>query len=725
MGLFKRILSLGSKKSKKKRPEIVHSAQVDEVGCPSRPQASTEEDTEVAVNLLLRSSSTRYAVVAEMDCTSLPPLPHPINNFLSTPSESTTSLESTNITRRGTYSVKVHPREQHTPRRKEAAVSQEDMTTSQALLREPDGDASQLIRLRRDPSVASLLDLYDEHGQLPAQAFSDSPEKRGRAQTKRSGSTLRQLLGHPSRTDVDATEGDISWAERYLGEGSSAASSMSSLALRTPDNFDYTFPETHNHLSHDNAQHEITLSSDNDLSSHLNPTISSMEVELSMDSQRSERIPDRVETLPYQNPDPKTPSRASQIFGFLTEKRRSHAPQDCDRSLPDPPSAFSSPSEAHLDGGKSPYMNQDSKTPMRASQIFSFLTERRRSRPPEDCERSLPDLPSVFSSPSDKDTSEGFPPSHFSSDHSVEITSSSSHIPATPIPITTLDTFGHHRTHAISYDPFESRSTPQQRPSSYVSSRAPSPLDVGPVSEKDSQDGSEPGVAQGDVSAAELTQVRKVKVIMTIPTKVIVTAPTPSNNPEHNRPPTRIPRGPRSLHKRRSSSSMKEKEYRPSLLDRSNSAASAQISDPFTPVISRPRKLQRSSSSNSMNCSDCLSGEQRKTDKHRKHRKPTPTGLREALQKENSLGLSVKNDVPSTPIRTNSSRSSLFRAVVTPSSFKPPAGMAPSPASSSELSPVGRQMMMEARNTKHRTRSKGSERDHGARKSSKRHVDVL
>jgi len=75
MGLIKRILSLGSKKSKKKRPEIHHTVPVgvpvDEIGMRS---AGNDEDTEIAANLLLRSSSARFAVVSEVDYTSLPPL---------------------------------------------------------------------------------------------------------------------------------------------------------------------------------------------------------------------------------------------------------------------------------------------------------------------------------------------------------------------------------------------------------------------------------------------------------------------------------------------------------------------------------------------------------------------------------------------------------------------------------------------------------------------------
>jgi len=79
-------------------------------------------------------------------------------------------------------------------------------------------DNGNLLRLRSDPSVASLLDLYDSHGALSDDAFSNSPEKIGRAQVRRSGSTLRQLMGEASRHhDASGSiEGDISWAERFL-----------------------------------------------------------------------------------------------------------------------------------------------------------------------------------------------------------------------------------------------------------------------------------------------------------------------------------------------------------------------------------------------------------------------------------------------------------------------------------------------------------------------------
>lgn len=83
-------------------------------------------------------------------------------------------------------------------------------------------DQSRLIRLRQDPSVASLLNMYDDKGRISSTAFSNTPVNNapihGREPIKRSGSTLRQLLGEPDVGDIgEAAEGDISWAERFLG----------------------------------------------------------------------------------------------------------------------------------------------------------------------------------------------------------------------------------------------------------------------------------------------------------------------------------------------------------------------------------------------------------------------------------------------------------------------------------------------------------------------------
>lgn len=83
-------------------------------------------------------------------------------------------------------------------------------------------DQSRLVRLRQDPSVASLLNMYDDKGCISSNAFSNTPNTpapiHGREAIKRSGSTLRQLLGDPdAAAENGVAEGDISWAERYLG----------------------------------------------------------------------------------------------------------------------------------------------------------------------------------------------------------------------------------------------------------------------------------------------------------------------------------------------------------------------------------------------------------------------------------------------------------------------------------------------------------------------------
>lgn len=80
-------------------------------------------------------------------------------------------------------------------------------------------DENRLRALRRDPSVLSLLNMYDDHGRLDEHAFSNSPPnsapiQEGREQTKRGGSTLRQLLGETD--NGEATERDISWADRVI-----------------------------------------------------------------------------------------------------------------------------------------------------------------------------------------------------------------------------------------------------------------------------------------------------------------------------------------------------------------------------------------------------------------------------------------------------------------------------------------------------------------------------
>lgn len=91
-------------------------------------------------------------------------------------------------------------------------------------------DQNRLMRLRQDPSVVSLLNMYDSNGQLDNKVFSNTPARDdptdeaqiyavGRPQHQRRGSTLRQLMGGSGpeeQPNSSRSEGEISWAERLL-----------------------------------------------------------------------------------------------------------------------------------------------------------------------------------------------------------------------------------------------------------------------------------------------------------------------------------------------------------------------------------------------------------------------------------------------------------------------------------------------------------------------------
>jgi hypothetical protein len=155
---------------------------------------------------------------------------HPIQHVLPTATASTSCLPS--VSQRGTYTVKIHPRTVHSRTEFPNANPDESITPKRFHHDSPrrrsksvpitPRDKSRLCGLRQDPSVVSLLNLYDEHGCLNSTAFSNSPPSpyhEKRAQIRRGGSTLRQLLGDSSAPQVKnygALEGDISWAERHL-----------------------------------------------------------------------------------------------------------------------------------------------------------------------------------------------------------------------------------------------------------------------------------------------------------------------------------------------------------------------------------------------------------------------------------------------------------------------------------------------------------------------------
>ena len=500
---------------------------------------------------------------------------------------------------------------------------------------------SRLLRLRSDPSVASLLDLYDEHGKLSSNAFSNSPPsppvKEGRVQCRRNGSTLRQLLGAPTSSlssrhenDSGSEGGDISWAERFLAyvdtsftlqwlmrfldSETESGSSASSIGLHMPNT-----PRGEYELERD-----ISFNTDGDLSGNApeNPAISSMEVELSMTTDISQDLENLNKNYPYMN-NPSTPQRASQVFGFLTR----------------------------------------SKT----------------SKPIEEIDRSLPELPSAFSSPTDENVCRDKFESHFS-DNSSDLTFAASRISTMPTSLSDdISRISRDRSSLSTHLPYSLDRPASQELRSTFSDDSHDPHVPANLNAPDAEN------PFNNVSA--FSKQNDVRVIMNGPTKVIVTAPTPSANREAS---SRTPKGLRSF-PRRSSSSVKHR--RSALVELANSTSS---SDPFTAVPSKPgTQTHRRSGSQNRSVSISRKNWDGPTDYISK---PTKLISTAPQQKENQLSLSVRQEIPTTPLRSNTTGSrSLFRSVVHQGMPRSPVGMTPSPASSSEMSPVGRQIMMDVR----------------------------
>ncbi|KAG6886238.1 hypothetical protein C0993_010800 [Termitomyces sp. T159_Od127] len=617
MGLLRRIFSLGSKKNKKQNSQSAHNVN-------AKLRALEEEEHEAAIGRLLRSSSTRYTVVSEVEYSSLPPLPHPINDLLQAPDTntmrtcgaSTSSIASSTISRRGTYNVTVHKRQQLTPPDSQKAHSgyDDDVPVSERVSEDsrPKEVSSQLLELRSHPSVASLLSMYDDHGRIPDEAFSNSlssPEKRERPQTRRNGSTLRELLGEPAGTSsrtgdgAGSIEGDISWAERFLGEGDSGSSATSSVDLPTPST-----PSS-------NQNNDLSFTADYGFSmnAYENPDISSMEVELSL---ADSIISADIETMdePYKHPDPTTPQRASQVFQFLTERRRS----------------------AYRDQRDGPRLEHPSVSPH-----------------------------GVSLGPSHEGHSQF-------SDFSIDMTG--------PTNCTTPVRSLNHSDDSIQVH-FASGS--QSIGSTLTTANAIETVWVAPnLQRKDS--------------------------LVNAPAKVIITAPTPSGK---TATPSRIPRGPRSHYRRRTSSSSK-KANRLSTLTHRETNAEVSWDDSFTPVPPkyRQKRTPSESSSSSARSRNIEIGPPTRLLRRGSSIRPIHTDV----DKENNSQLSVSPPHPSTPMRSKSESKSLFRTAVTPSMFRPPSGDTPSPASSSELSPVGKQLMIDIR--KQRSKARGVEHQrNGAR----------
>lgn len=359
---------------------------------------------------------------------------HPINHVVTpatTPARSASSLQ-----RQGTYTVTVHGRTVHSrtefphanpPLRPNGEAHPEAPHREMAYFDESPTrarfdpksvpftphDQSRVLRLRQDPSVVSLLNMFDDKGRINSNAFSNTPrteaptEEIGRQQVKRSGSTLRQLLGAPEpghAYDETAMMGDISWAERFLGydllctklyggysfclfyreheddDGDSVSvASSTSLPLETPKD---PYPHT---LSNPQVIMDTAFSLENSITemSFNYPTFSSMEVELSGSTsinvdatcETSAVAEAKLAQIPefHIAADPETPQRpATEIFGFLTERKKSlrqQKEQQRERELPPVPTPTISDSSSQL------------KTPMSTSNLFSTTPHTNNSSP--------------------------------------------------------------------------------------------------------------------------------------------------------------------------------------------------------------------------------------------------------------------------------------------------------------------------------------------------------
>lgn len=356
-----------------------------------------------------------------------------------------------------------------------------------------------------------------------------------------------------------------------------------------------------------------------------------------------------------------------------------------------------------------PYINSTSRSQQRASQVFTFLTQKRQSSIRDDASQCLPEVPTMSRSSSAHSSTQS---QQTCIDNASEISGEPSNDPATPVPRrndTRIPQYAvQSRRHSSSLD-------------ALTATRIPSPIPSRPRSAA-SHAGSDRYSYYDDIPENEAVvqtihqdneRTNEVRVLMTGPTKVIVTAPTPLGP---HVTPSLIPRGSSAPSKKRSSSSVKS---RPLLTECSNSAScsSASTKDGYT-HISRPYKQRRARTSS--NSSRTRVGTSTFRSPERNKGKLDATSKKASFyahKKENESTLSIKASLPSTPIRAHSSTldtRSLFRAIVAPGGCRLPSTPHASPASSSELSPVGRQLMMDVR--QQRMKARESERERSKRR---------
>ena len=349
----------------------------------------------------------------------------------------------------------------------------------------------------------------------------------------------------------------------------------------------------------------------------------------------------------------------------------------------------------------SPYQHENPMTPQRASQVFGFLTERRRSCTLQDELKNFPPLPALpLHTALDSHLASHFSDCSTESDPSrsqeqPRIVPHNSHI--NPITRTIPVNFSPNRDF-----PPSTRSRSNSLASNY---------------DDDNDDSSSCSLRapQSDTCSPKYSPEETPEGSTLHPVKLVVTAPTPAN--PVNQPPTeaalhvqssRGPRGPRPRLSQHSTTLQREVERTDgyprrgdapiALAERHRNANTKDFPsrrDPFTPIRARRPKGHRRTASYASTSTFSLAYESDVPDAPAAKMQPLTVHAmekwerRERSESEKENGVIVVGDVvvPGDVLTATPVSKHLRGALASQ----------PSPASSSELSPVGQQLMMNLR----------------------------
>ncbi|EIN09569.1 hypothetical protein PUNSTDRAFT_143091 [Punctularia strigosozonata HHB-11173 SS5] len=302
---------------------------------------------------------------------------------------------------------------------------------------------SRLLHLAEDPSVANLLmsNIYDSGGRVKSLAFAntsntsehgrhngslasaepDEINEEGRLQTRRTGSTLKELLGvtesqprtgHESRYSTQ--EGDLSWAERVIGEeldfddqGTDACDIPADLQSRIADNAECSDktdvscnapPNVSDTMSSLGIERSTKLFARDDSDNFFLPVAADCDGD-ALSSLMHEPAPAE---LAYDMEPQKAHSEDSCAYGGVSISSISVETGDIKETnvpeLPHSDAPMASSAQQRSPIQQAP--TQEPSTPP-AAEVFAFLTQRRRSKTvtvlspsPSTQHRNVADMPS-------------------------------------------------------------------------------------------------------------------------------------------------------------------------------------------------------------------------------------------------------------------------------------------------------------------------------------------